>query len=149
MAAGAGGSCCSGGGGGSDCGGGVTGDTGDRLVKASAADLDPADEDKDAVMAAFFANSRRRLAEVQRSYAAGDAAGLRAEAHALSAAAASLGARCVADAAAALVRGRAGSSPAAPSGVDGVWSLRRGAVDGLELQLDAAEAIWRSCRLVI
>jgi hypothetical protein len=119
---------------------------------------------------AFLADARRRLAAVQRLHAAGDAAGLRAEARALASAAAAAGARGVARAAAALCDRRsehssdgagpdepgAGSGPAVAGGavrrgaVDGLEvQVDRGAVDGLEVQVDAIEAIWRSCRLLI
>ena len=109
-------------------------------------------------MDAFFAGARRRLAAVQRLFAAGDDAGMRAEARALARAAARVAAWSVQDAADALWDGRGRSRTAAGgSGGSGGWAataeeegpVRRAAVDGLELQMDAAEAIWRSCRIVV
>ncbi len=101
-------------------------------------------------MDAFVTDARRRLAAVQRLFAAGDSAGMRAEARALARAAAGAGARSVQDAAMKLWDGRGsggGAGWAAWAGDEG--PVRRAAVDGLELQIDAAEAIWRSCRIVV
>jgi hypothetical protein len=107
-------------------------------------------EGQEARMDAFFADARRRLAAVQQNFAAGDSPAVRAEARALAHAAAGAGARSVHDAAVKLWDGRGsggGSGWAAWAGEDG--PVRRAAVDGLELQMDAAEAIWRSCRIVV
>jgi hypothetical protein len=102
---------------------------------------------------AFLADARRRLAAVQRLHSAGDAPGLRAEARSLAAAAAAAGSRSVAAAAAALCDRRsehAGEThPSRPGEPGGAGPVRRGAVDGLEVQLDAAYAIWRSCRTLV
>jgi hypothetical protein len=109
-------------------------------------------------MEAFFAVARRRLAAVRRLFAAGDDGGMRAEARVLARAAVDAGARSVQDAAEALWDGRGRSRTAAGgSGGGGGWAatadeegpVRRAAVDWLELQMDAAEAIWRSCRIVV
>ncbi len=105
-------------------------------------------------MDAFFAHTRRRLAALQRLFTAGDDFSMRAEARAIARAAVDVGAQCVQDAAAALWDGRGRSRIA--GGVGG-WAataeeegpVRRAAVDWLELQMDAAEAIWRSCRIVV
>jgi hypothetical protein len=116
------------------------------------------DEGRAARMDAFFADARRRLAAARRLFTAGDDAGLRTEARALARMAAAAGARSVQDAADALWDGRGRSrSAAGGSGGGGGWAataeeegpVRRAAVDGLELQMDAAEAIWRSCRMVV
>ena len=45
--------------------------------------------------------------------------------------------------------GGGGGSEGEGGDSDGFGELRRGAVDGLEVQLDAAEAIWRSCGLLV
>ncbi len=109
-------------------------------------------------MDAFFADARRRLAAVRRLFAAGDDAGMRAEARAIARAAEDVGARSVQDAAAALWDGRGRSRTAGGGSGDlGGWAataeeegpVRRAAVDGLELHMDAAEAIWHSCRIVV
>ncbi len=101
-------------------------------------------------MDAFFAGARLRLAAVQRLFAAGDTPGMRAEARALAREAAGAGSSCVKDSAIKLWDGRGssgGAGWAAWAGEEG--PVRRAAVDGLELQMDAAEAIWRSCRIVV
>ncbi len=101
-------------------------------------------------MEAFFADARRRLAMVQRLFAAGETAGMRAEARALAHASAGAGARSLQDAAVKLWDGRgsgSGASWTSWAGEEG--PVRRAAVDELELQMDAAEAIWRSCRIVV
>jgi hypothetical protein len=106
--------------------------------------------DREVWMDAFFAGARQRLAAVRRLFESGDSAGMRAEARALARSAAGAGSRSVQDAAIKLWDGRGsggGAGWAAWAGEQG--PVRRAAVDGLELQMDAAEAIWRSCRVVV
>jgi hypothetical protein len=101
-------------------------------------------------MDAFFADARRRLAAVRRLFAAGDSAGIRAEARELARAAADAGARSVQDAAAKLWDARgSGGGAGWEATAEEEGPVRRAAVDWLELQMDAAEAIWRSCRIVV
>ena len=110
-------------------------------------------------MDALFRDARSRLAAMRGLFAAGDGAGLGLQAHALAESAAAAGARGVADAARALFDGR-GSFRAAAAGPaasgrpaarndDSERILRRGAMERLEMKLDATEAIWRSCRLLV
>jgi hypothetical protein len=123
---------------GSDCG---SSDGGDDEANTS---------DQEARMDNYFVDARRRLAAVQRLFAAGDDGSMRTEARALAQSAAGAGARSVQDAATKLWDGRG-------SGGGVVWAawvgdkgpVRRAAVEGLELKMDAAEAIWRSCRIVV
>ena len=110
-------------------------------------------------MDAFFWDARARLAAMRGLFAGGDGAGLSLQAHALAESAGAAGARSVADAARALFDGRGSFRAAAAGlssarwpvvvGVVGEGAVRRGAVERLEMQLDAAEAIWRSCRLLV
>ena len=107
-------------------------------------------------MDAFFWDARARLAAMRGLFAGGDGAGLSLQAHALAESAGAAGARSVAGAARALFDGRgsfraaaAGPASTEDSDPESVSGLRRGAVERLEMQLDAAEAIWRSCGLLV
>jgi hypothetical protein len=92
-------------------------------------------EREDAGMAAAFGRMRQRLARLRRHNRAGRFREARAQAGGVLAAAAAAGCRRVAGRAARLLGG---------GGYIGAWAL-----DEVEAQVDAAEALWRSGRCVV